>query len=82
MPEERLTDIVHSIRILVQRKLLLAEFIGPGWKYRRILRQEGDWEAVRMGWGQEEQETLHVKKAEDGEVLEFMGIRFAKQDGK
>ena len=82
MPEERLTDIVHSIRILVQRKLLLAEFIGPGWKYRRILRQEGDWEAVRMGWGQEEQETLHVKKTEDGEVLEFMGIRFAKQDGK
>lgn len=80
MPEERLTDIVHSIRILVQRKLLLAEFIGPGWKYRRILRQEGDWEAVRMGWGQEEQETLHVKKTEDGEVLEFMGIRFAKQD--
>lgn len=79
MPEERLTDIVHSIRILVRRGLLLAEFIGPGWRYRRILRQEGDREAVRMGWGQEEQGTIHVRDTEDGEALEFMGIRFAKR---
>lgn len=81
MPEEALTDIPHALGLKVKRGILHLEVIGPGYRYERVLQAEGDAQALRLGWGQEERTTVYVKEATEGEMLWHMGIAFRKVEG-
>ena len=77
-PEEDLNDIMNRMELEIKNENLYATFIHDWYRQRRLLRPINDFEAVRMGWGGAEGETLHAKP-EEGEVLEFMGIKFRKE---
>lgn len=80
-PDEDLNDIMNRMELEVKHGRLYATFIHDWYRQRRLLRPVNDYEAARMGWGGPEGETLHAKPGE-GDVLEFMGIKFRRETGQ
>ncbi len=78
MPEEAWADIMNGMRLTVRGGILYMDIIGPGYRFRRVLKALGDREALRLGWAQGENETLHALERGKGEILRFMGIEFRK----
>lgn len=78
LPEEALTDIMYALALKVKRGILYMEIIGPGYRYDRVLRPEDSRKALRLGWAQGENETLHVRGDKENETLHFMGLAFRK----
>lgn len=76
LPEEAFTDIPHAIQLSIKRGILHMESIGPGHTEVRVLSPVNDEEAVRLGWSQSDNETLHSEHRGADTTLSYMGIKF------